>query len=254
MHSIRSTHFVALACFVALGIHTQAGATAVTLQNATATFSQYNPSIGWDFTVDKAINGTVADNLGWSIAIHNQVGSITNQTAVFETATDIGFTSGSTLTFTLYQTHGIDFATHTLGRFRLSATTDNRALFADGLISDGDVTANWVVLDPDSYVSAAGATLTKLGDLSILASGISPDTDVYTIAATTSLTGITGIRLEAIEDPSLPFDGPGRQPINGNFCLSELELSITQVPEPSAVALALAGFLVCVATSRKPRS
>ena len=40
----------------------------------------------------------------------------------------------------------------------------------------------------------------------------------------TSLSPITGIRLEVLEDPSLPFNGPGRQPTNGNFVLTELML------------------------------
>ena len=243
----------AFAAIVAFGIHSTIAATAVPLQNATATFSQYDPSIGWDFTVQKAINGTLADNLGWSIAIHNQVGSITNQTAVFETISDIGFASGSQLTFRLYQAHDFDFAMHTIGKFRLSVTTDNRSQFADGLISNGDVTANWVVLNPDSFVSANGATLSKLGDFSILASGFSPNTDIYTVTANTFLTGITGVRLEVLEDPSLPFNGPGRQPENGNICLSEFELSITQIPEPSVAALTVAGCLAWFVQNRKTR-
>jgi hypothetical protein len=46
----------------------------------------------------------------------------------------------------------------------------------------------------------------------------------YTVIAETSLTGITGVRLEALEDASLPMGGPGMQTINGNFVLSELEV------------------------------
>ena len=142
---------------------------------------------------------------------------------------------------------------HTLGRLRLSVTTDNRSLFADGLASGGDVTATWTVLDPSSFVSANGATLSKLGDLSILASGFSPDTDIYTISAQTSLTGITGVRLEAIEDPSLPFGGPGRQPGNGNFVLSEFQMDIVAVPEPSIYALVALGGFGCAAIRRARR-
>ena len=253
MNSPFSRHIIACAVVIAFGMHSAVGVSPVPLQNATATFSQYDPSIGWDFTVQKAINGTLADNLGWSIAIHNQVGSITNQTAVFETASDIGFASGSQLTFKLYQTHDFDFAMHTIGKFRLSVTTDNRSLFADGLISNGDVTANWVVLNPDSFISANGATLSKLGDFSILASGFSPNTDIYTVTATTFLTGTTGIRLEVLEDPSLPFNGPGRQPENGNICLSEIELSITQIPEPSSAALMAVGCLAWFVRNLKSR-
>jgi hypothetical protein len=35
---------------------------------------------------------------------------------------------------------------------------------------------------------------------------------------------VTGIRLEVLEDPSLPLDGPGYHSTNGNFLLTELEV------------------------------
>jgi hypothetical protein len=223
----------------------------VGLQNATATFSQ---TFNGDFTVGRAINGTSAENLGWSIVdatISDQTNLASAQTAVFETTVNIGFAGGSLLTFNLYQTHGIDFAKHTIGRFRLSVTTDDRSLFADGLHTGGDVTANWTVLDPSTFLSANGATLSKLGDFSLLASGASPDTDIYTVTATTLLTGITGIRLEVLEDPSLPFNGPGRQPENGNFELSEFTVAITAVPEPSTLAILSAFGIFWGATRRR---
>jgi len=105
-------------------------------------------------------------------------------------------------------------------------TTDDRSTFCNGLATGGNVTANWTVLDPIVFTSFNGTTLTKLSDHSILASGALPDTDVYTVKARTTLTGITGIRLEALTDPSLPNNGPGRQPLNGNFVLSEFTVAI----------------------------
>ena len=96
-----------------------------------------------------------------------------------------------------------------------------------------------------SFSSANGQTLTEQPDFSLLASGTNPSTDTLTLTAPTSLTGITGIRLEMLPDASLPSNGPGRAP-NGNFVVSELTVSITAVPEPgdyAAVAgLALAAF------------
>jgi DNA-binding CsgD family transcriptional regulator len=74
-------------------------------------------------------------------------------------------------------------------------TTDPRDTFADGLPTGGDVTANWTVLDPMTIASTNGVTFTKLSDLSILADGPTPDTDVYTVTASTALGGVTGIRL-----------------------------------------------------------
>ena len=78
--------------------------------------------------------------------------------------------------------------------------------------------------------SAAGATLTRLPDGSVLAGGRNPAVDTYTVEATTALSGITGLRLEAIPDPSLPHHGPGRDRVSGNFLLDAIRLSTA--PEP----------------------
>ena len=215
--------------------------TIVGLQQPTATFSQTSDG---DFSVGRAINGTIADGLGW--AISPQIGP---QTAVFETTSDIGLSAGSLLTFTLNHAYSA-WGEHTLGHFRISVTTDNRSTFADGLASGGDVTANWTVLDPNSFTSANGATLSELADHSILVSGALPDTDIYTITVPTSLTGITGVRLEALTDSSLPFGGPGRQPSNGNFVLSEFTVGIDTIPEPSSTLVA-SGMLLCLAIKRR---
>jgi len=144
-----------------------------------------------------------------------------DSTAVVETVTDLGFDSGTTLTFTLehYYHYYYPAAQVNLGRFRLSVTTDDRSTFADGFVQGGDVTAKWIVLDPLTFSSSQGATITKLSDQSLLVSGTNPTSDVYTVSAQTHLTGITGFRIEALADPSLPSGGPGRHP-NGNFHLT----------------------------------
>jgi hypothetical protein len=209
----------------------------VPLQQPTATFSQ---SFAGDFSVARAINGTTADDRGWAIAAGTGT-AIPAQTAAFETVNNVGFAGGSILTFTLTQNH--TNLGHLLGRFRLSVTTDDRSLFCDGLASGGDVTASWTVLSPNSVTALNTTNFTILGDQSILAGGTTPDTDVYTVSAQTFLTGITGLRLEALEDPSLPFNGPGRWPGNGNFVLSEFEVGIGPIPEPAAGTLiVLAGL------------
>lgn len=244
-----------LAISIALiGVPAPSHAVPVALQNATATYSQYDLSLGWPFSVASAINGTAVDGLAWGIAHYtNNLGThggTFSESAAFETTANIGFASGSSLTFNLIQAFG---AQHTIGRFRLSVTTDDRSTFADGLINGGDVTANWTVLNPNSFTSANGATLTKLGDFSILASGFLPDTDTYTVTAPTTLTGITGIRLELLEDASLPFNGPGRQPENGNLKLSEFTVDIVAVPEPTVLALVSAGSLLLAARAKQNR-
>lgn len=85
----------------------------------------------------------------------------------------------------------------------------------------------WTVLDPKEMKSAGGAVLTKQPDLSILASGKNPSPETYTITADTKLTGITGIRLEVLADPSLPAKGPGRAP-NGNLVLNEFKVEFAK--------------------------
>src|SRR5262249_22297962 len=74
------------------------------------------------------------------------------------------------------------------------------------------------------YQSKGEATLTKLDDLSLLATGKNPDFDVYTFTAKTQLKGITAIRLEALADPSMVKGGPGRAG-NGNFALSDFRVT-----------------------------
>jgi hypothetical protein len=89
----------------------------------------------------------------------------------------------------------------------------------------------WTVLDPATASAAKGTTLTKQPDGSLLASGKNPTPETYTITANTPLTGITGIRLEVLADPSLPAKGPGRAS-NGNFVLNEFRVTAKPQGEP----------------------
>jgi Protein of unknown function (DUF1553)/Protein of unknown function (DUF1549) len=96
----------------------------------------------------------------------------------------------------------------------------------------------WQPLAASELKSAAGATLTRQDDRSILASGTLAK-DVYTIVAPVDLKAITGIKLEALTDPSLPASGPGRAP-NGNFVVHELKVTVAPQNDPSqALAVAL---------------
>jgi hypothetical protein len=100
------------------------------------------------------------------------------------------------------------------------------------LLPDSGAFPGWTILQPTVMASAAGATLTRLSDGSVLAGGRNPVVDTYTIEAATTLAGITGLRLEALPDPSLPHHGPGRYTENGNFHLDAIRLST--VTEPGA--------------------
>jgi hypothetical protein len=90
----------------------------------------------------------------------------------------------------------------------------------------------WTVLDPATMKSAGGAVLTKQADGSILPSGKNPFPETYTVTAGTKLTGITGLRLEVLTDPSMPAQGPGRAP-NGNFVLNEFKVTAGPEGDPS---------------------
>jgi hypothetical protein len=195
----------------------------IVLTNATATYSQ--PPVGGfhAFSADQAIDGIINNDNGWGA--YPQVGGIA-QTAVFQTVTDVGFTGGTKLKFETI--HQIASLSHGLGRFRLSVTTDNRSSYADRRMTNGNVTANWVVLTPLSYVSQGGATMQLLQDGSILVSGNNPPTDRYTIIAQTTLTNITGVRLEVLPHASLPFGGPGRA-TDGNFILTEFTMDAAPI-------------------------
>jgi tetratricopeptide (TPR) repeat protein len=104
---------------------------------------------------------------------------------------------------------------------------------ADLLVEDA---LPWTVLEPAKAVSSGGATLTKQPDGSILAGGKSPDIDSYTIEAVTSLRNISGLRLEALPDPSLPNNGPGRGP---NFPLTNLRVTAAPSSGPQRAVVAV---------------
>ena len=107
---------------------------------------------------------------------------------------------------------------------------------ADGL----DPACQRTILEPLSMTSSGGATLTRLEDGSILASGTNPNGDEYTIEGVTELSGIRAIRLEALPHPSLPENGPGRK-ADGNFAISEISVRSAPADEPGrATAVRLA--------------
>jgi hypothetical protein len=91
---------------------------AIALQNATADYSQDK------YPVAHAIDGNPAT--GWAVGA--QYGQ--RHVAVFETKEQVGFARGTALTFTLDQQYGTE---HTIGRFRISASTAPRPVPADDI-------------------------------------------------------------------------------------------------------------------------
>jgi WD40 repeat protein/tetratricopeptide (TPR) repeat protein len=91
---------------------------------------------------------------------------------------------------------------------------------------------DWTVLKPLEMTSEGGATLTLQEDNSILASGENPARDTYTVTANAGSQRVTAFRLEALPDPSLPKNGPGRFDGNGNFHLNEFRVTSEEAPVP----------------------
>ncbi|MDE2928845.1 MAG: PSD1 and planctomycete cytochrome C domain-containing protein [Acidobacteriota bacterium] len=81
----------------------------------------------------------------------------------------------------------------------------------------------WQVLDPVSFTTTDSkeAELVKQEDGSLLARGANPAHNNYKVEVRSSLAGITGFRIEALKDPTLPNSGPGRA-AQGEFALSEV--------------------------------
>ncbi len=103
-----------------------------------------------------------------------------------------------------------------------------------------NASANWTTLDPGSLSSGGGATLTLLGDKSVLAGGTNAGKEIYTTVATTKLTCITGLRIEVLPDSSLPHGGPGRD-ADGNFFITGVEVDVAPA-DGSAPAAPLVFF------------
>jgi hypothetical protein len=90
---------------------------------------------------------------------------------------------------------------------------------------------NWAVVDPKEWHSQP-MKFEKQEDLSLLGGGdVYPD-GVLRIWWDTTLTNITGFRLEALNDANLPFNGPGLDG-NGSFQLAEFQVQISPLAELS---------------------
>ncbi|KAF0181543.1 MAG: hypothetical protein FD161_216 [Limisphaerales bacterium] len=113
--------------------------------------------------------------------------------------------------------------------------------------------AKWKPLKPAKVASAQKSKLAVQADGSVLASGKTPDKDTYTVTVTNALKAITGLRVEALPDDSLPAKGPGRG-ANGNFVLTEVAVKVQAgkaKAEPVKLAAARATIEQAAAGSQK---
>lgn len=111
----------------------------------------------------------------------------------------------------------------------LHTTPDNEACagsLAELLLKH--TAAKWTILQPLELKSVGGATLTQLGDQSILASGKVPHGEQYDLTMSVpEATTLQSIRLEALAHDSLPNRGPGRAR-QGIFNMSNWEVTVVQ--------------------------
>jgi hypothetical protein len=84
--------------------------------------------------------------------------------------------------------------------------------------------SEWAVLMPLYAESAAGATISKLDDQSLLVLGPNVTKDSYSVTVKTDLQEVTALRLEAVPDQALPAGGSGRSG-DGSFWLSHIGIS-----------------------------
>jgi hypothetical protein len=90
---------------------------------------------------------------------------------------------------------------------------------------DASSESAWRVVEVVEFTSSGGASHKVLEDGSVLIGGARPDKDTYTLVAKSDVAKITAFRLEAMTDPSLPGNGPGRHdPERPNFVLHEFEV------------------------------
>lgn len=81
----------------------------------------------------------------------------------------------------------------------------------------------WQSIRPVRVTSANGTSFSVEPDSSVLASGTNPDKDTYVVDLRSPVSEITGIRIEALTDASLPGGGPGRD-YYGNFIVHEVNV------------------------------
>lgn len=83
---------------------------------------------------------------------------------------------------------------------------------------------NWGPLLPIEATSKNGATLTPLADNALAVSGNNPEKDEYRVRLRAPKNDLTGLRLEALPDPTSSHGKAGRGD-NGEFILTRIEIS-----------------------------
>jgi len=185
------------------------------------------------FPVRNAVDGK--PDTGWGIAGEGSWNL--NRMATFRFQQPLALAADEQVRVRLVQEHG---GAHVLGRLRLSfgvERPDPRPLaerrkanfekrYAAWKRREADRVRTWTVLQPLAATSNV-PVLTIEGDGSVFASSDQTKSDWYEVRLKGGVRGITAIRLEALPDPRLPRQGPGRVYYEGpfgDFFLSTLKL------------------------------
>ncbi|MBC7853491.1 MAG: DUF1549 domain-containing protein, partial [Pirellulaceae bacterium] len=115
-------------------------------------------------------------------------------------------------------------------------TPELHAEIARWEVTVGSAKSAWQVAEATEVKADGGTTLTKQTDGSYLAGGTTPEKETYTFLVPVEGKTLTGLKLEVLTDPSLPKQGPGRQPSNGNLHLNEIVVNSAPKSDPSKKA------------------
>jgi mono/diheme cytochrome c family protein len=121
---------------------------------------------------------------------------------------------------------------------KFPANVDAEKLFSAWMEKQRQRAIEWTVRRP-TEAKGNVPSLTILPDASVLASGDTTKRDVYTLTLRGDFAGVTALRLEALPDPSLPKNGPGRVYYEGpfgDFQLSEITATADGKPVKFASA------------------
>jgi hypothetical protein len=106
----------------------------------------------------------------------------------------------------------------------MNETADLDAKMAEWEKSIANAAGDWKVLDPAEWINFA-TKYEKLSDGSLLGGGDVKPGGVMHVWVDTTLTNITGFRLEALMHPNLPYGGPGLV-ARGSFLLKEFTAEV----------------------------
>lgn len=113
----------------------------------------------------------------------------------------------------------------------MSGTKDLNQRLAGWETSLSNQTVNWQVLDPTEWHNFA-TKYEKQRDSSLLGGGDVKPGAVTHVWVNTTLTNITGFRLEALTHPNLPYGGPGLV-AKGSFLLKEFTCEVYAANNPT---------------------